>query len=238
MLPYAYNLSTQKAEAGGMLCVRGQSGLLGLSQKAEEDKSSHPSPNSKCSSHYSFTENTHYKVQSAGDWHLKWNLCPSRSNKGKQSLGLIKGPDCSSQCLSPKHINTHLFSGYSKYILCAWGGGSLHLWGCVCVHVCGCVSRLHCTQYSQRSEEGILSQGTGVTGECETPWGWWELSLIPLKEWPVLLTVEPSLLPISKLTSKLVFSCWITVVCCSNNCPAHTLNNVIQKASTITTIKL
>lgn len=195
MLPYAYNLSSQKAEAGGMLCVRGQSGLQGLSQKAEEDKSSHPSPNSKCSSHYSFTENPHYRVQSAGDWHrtLKWNLCSNRSNKVKQGLGLIKGPDCSSQCLSPKHINTHLFSGYSKYILCAWGrrvcGG---VYACICLGVC-LTCMYVCASSTQRPEEGVLFQGIGVTGDCETPWGWWGLSLISLKEWPVLLTVKPSL---------------------------------------------
>lgn len=67
MLSYTYIFSSQKVEAGGMLCVRGQSGLQGLSQKAEEDKSSHPSPNSKCSSHYNFPESTHYRVQIAGD---------------------------------------------------------------------------------------------------------------------------------------------------------------------------
>lgn len=44
----------------------------------------------------------------------------------------------------------------------------------------------------------------GATDICELPHGYWELNLGPLKEWPVLWTVEPSLhLPPTCLPSAL-----------------------------------
>jgi len=41
----------------------------------------------------------------------------------------------------------------------------------------------------QKSEEGVRSTGTGVTGSCE----YWESNSGPLEEQPVFLTAEPSL---------------------------------------------
>jgi hypothetical protein len=47
----------------------------------------------------------------------------------------------------------------------------------------------------RQSEEYNRFSGTGVTDSCELPCGCWEWNLAPLKEWPMLLTTEPSLQP-------------------------------------------
>ena len=59
-----------------------------------------------------------------------------------------------------------------------------------CLHV-NCVN----TWYPWRPEEGIRSPATGVTDDCEPPYGFWELNAGPLKEHSVLLTTDPSLAP-------------------------------------------
>ena len=51
-----------------------------------------------------------------------------------------------------------------------------------CQHLCLC--------------EGTRSSGAGVTDSCELPCGCWELNPDPLEEQPVLLTSEPSLIPL------------------------------------------
>jgi hypothetical protein len=65
--------------------------------------------------------------------------------------------------------------------------------------MCGaCVFHLYVcmyTQYPQNPDEGVRFHGTRVSDDYETPCVWWELSQSPLKEQPVLLTAEPSLLP-------------------------------------------
>ena len=48
-------------------------------------------------------------------------------------------------------------------------------------------------QGPQRPGEGVRSPRTGVTEGCELPC--WDLSLSPLKEQPVPVITEPSLLP-------------------------------------------
>lgn len=45
--------------------------------------------------------------------------------------------------------------------------------------------------YGCRPEEGTRS----IIDGCETPWGCWELSSVPLEEQAVLLTIEPFLQP-------------------------------------------
>jgi hypothetical protein len=60
--------------------------------------------------------------------------------------------------------------------------------------VCVCVSvYIACIQYTQRSEEGIISPGTGVSDGCEPSCESWKESLCPLEEQPVFLTAVPSL---------------------------------------------
>ena len=49
--------------------------------------------------------------------------------------------------------------------------------------------------YPQRSEDGAVSPGTGVTNGCELPRGFWEVNPGPLQEQPEILTAQPSLQP-------------------------------------------
>lgn len=58
---------------------------------------------------------------------------------------------------------------------------------------CMSVHRIH-VWFLWRSEEGVRSPETGVTGGCEPPSGCWESNLGSLEE-------HPSLHPISILTS-------------------------------------
>ena len=53
--------------------------------------------------------------------------------------------------------------------------------------------------------EGVTFPRTAVTGGCEPQGGCWELNPGPLKEQPVLLRVEPSLIPKLYLISKSSF---------------------------------
>jgi hypothetical protein len=55
-----------------------------------------------------------------------------------------------------------------------------------------CIMFMKCLQ---RPGEGIRPAGTVVTGNCELPFGCWELNSGPLEEQPVLLTTEPSFQP-------------------------------------------
>jgi hypothetical protein len=57
-------------------------------------------------------------------------------------------------------------------------------WCFVCIYVCLC--------------EDARSPGTIIFVCCELPCGCWELNPGPLKEQPVLLTVEPSISPASR----------------------------------------
>ena len=57
------------------------------------------------------------------------------------------------------------------------------VWGVVSFGFCLCV----CLYEEVRSLE------TGVTDNCELPYGYWELNPGPLEKQPVLLTTEPSL---------------------------------------------
>lgn len=48
----------------------------------------------------------------------------------------------------------------------------------------------------------VRYHGIGIADSCELPFGCWELSLDPLEGQPVLLTTNPSLLPLSIATKK------------------------------------
>lgn len=57
-----------------------------------------------------------------------------------------------------------------------------------------------CVLCSQRPVEGLGSHGTGIMGNCELSCTFWELKLGSMEEQPVLLTIEPSLQPLIKLS--------------------------------------
>jgi hypothetical protein len=63
-----------------------------------------------------------------------------------------------------------------------------------------CFAHMHfyhmCTWSLWRSDEGIKSPGTGVTGACEHQYGCWELNPGLLQEQPVLLASDPSFHPL------------------------------------------
>lgn len=74
--------------------------------------------------------------------------------------------------------------------LCAtlphWPSGRLLLlFICMGVILPTCMSVSHVYSVPQRPEKGVGSHGTGVTGGCQPPRGWWEPNLGPLEEQPV-----------------------------------------------------
>ena len=68
-----------------------------------------------------------------------------------------------------------------------------------------------------RSEAGIWSPGTGVTGSCELPCGCWESTQGPRKEQPMLLTAGRSPHPLHFSENIHLFMCvcvWVYVHLC------------------------
>jgi hypothetical protein len=75
--------------------------------------------------------------------------------------------------------------------------GWITLFICVCVFcLYACLCNKHtCAWCPRRSEEGIVSPGTGVTASCEPLCDYWKSNLDCLQEQPELLTIAPSLQP-------------------------------------------
>lgn len=95
-----------------------------------------------------------------------------------------KTPKDKQETVTPKWLLGTVF--FFKYLLiCTYMGVCLHL------------SLHHMHAWSPKSpEEGVRSPRTGVIDGCESPCGPWESNPGHLEEEPMLLTIEPSILPL------------------------------------------
>jgi hypothetical protein len=77
--------------------------------------------------------------------------------------------------------------------------------------------------------EGIRSPGTRVIDNCELPCGCWKLTLGPLEEQPVLLTIEPSVQP--HKTKFLMGDCRINTI--TGMSPLYQVLNDLEHKATL-----
>jgi len=109
----------------------------------------------------------------------------------KSSLYIL---DNRHSCFKSSHLFNYsfIFLVCLPVYVCMYVYIYVYIYMCVCVCVCVCVCTPHVCLVLQKSQEGIGFPGTAVTGGYELPYGWQELSVVPLWEQQVLLTFEAS----------------------------------------------